>query len=221
MAEEIRKLSERVKQNSRTPSSGAAGTQPSQRAPSAGPSTAADSTTAVVVKGFPYPMWRKKLIEFGKAACATRVPSTVEYKAIGNTQLVKMEFPSNATARGFIVASRGAPPEVQIGSRAEKLKVQWDRDRDTRARGWFLSQLWSEIEKDHSQGRGQDWLRASAVRGELMADIDDTGRVYTLFKYEGDSDTPKPNYANLEKVGIDSSKAKLMISGVLSSRRSR
>ena len=61
----------------------------------------------------------------------------------------------------------------------------------TRARGWFLSQLWTQLEKSYV-GTRTDWLSASAVKGEIIGEVDDSSRTHTLFKYEGDADLPSP-----------------------------
>ena len=47
-----------------------------------------EENSVVIVKGFPFPMWRHRLIEYGKQVCAPLVPSshTVEYKASDNTK---------------------------------------------------------------------------------------------------------------------------------------
>jgi hypothetical protein len=178
------------------------------------------SNTVAVVKGFPFPMWRARLISMAKEASDSLIPqhATHEYKAADNTSFVKVEFESRMHARAFIDSFKASPPDISLGGETYKLKAQFDLDPLTRARGWFLSQLRSQLEKNYTGSRS-DWLRASAFKGEIIGDVGGSGRAYTLFKYEGEADMPSPVVENLAKIGVDETRAEAMISDVAARRR--
>ena len=58
------------------------------------------------------------------------------------------------------------------------------------------------------------------MRGEIIADIDNSGRTHTLFKFMGDSDTPEPNKESLQMIGISEEAAMAMIADAAAKRRS-
>ena len=178
------------------------------------------SNSVAVIKGFPFPMWWTRLIQMAKDATENSIPQHAkhEFKASDNTTFVKVEFESQVHARSFVDALKTLPPDILLGGETYKLQVKLVRDPQTRARGWFLSQLWTQLENNHA-GTRSDWLRASAVKGEIIGEIDGSGRTFSLFKYEGESDLPNPVAENLAKLGVDDSKAKAMISDVASRRR--
>ena len=99
---------------------------------------------------------------------------------------------------------------VTTDSQQHVLRAKRDKDPETRARGTVRSQLWNLLEK-HSASTRSDWLRASAVRGGLIAEIDGSGRTHLLFKCTNVSDTPDQVLENLEKLSIDADSAHSMI----------
>jgi len=199
---------------------GAAPRQVRRRMVSADPGEHEPNDT-LVIKGFPFAMWRARLIELAKGVCADRIPShhNVSYQATDNTKLVKLEFGSNAEAKAFYDSTVDNKLEIQIGQEMHKLKVQWERVRPTRMRGWLLSQLWHTLEQAFPLR--QNWLRASAIRGELTAELDDTGRVLTLFKFIGEADSPTPVLESLQLLNINEEAATAMIADAMAKRLQR
>ena len=124
------------------------------------------------------------------------------------------------TPTNIVESSLHVPVVVQIGGGIRTLKVQWDRDHDTRACGFLLGELWKAMERECPQrGPGKDWLRASAPRGELSAAIDDSGQSYTLFKIPIDTDTPVAVVESFAALNIDPAKAAAMIAEAMAQRR--
>ena len=165
-------------------------------------------------------MWRTKLIDLAKIACNIPAAYQVTYKAFDNTKYVKLEFVNHADAKNFIENSATNPVVVHIGSSPHELKVQWDKDPDTRARGFLLSLLWQAMEKECPlRGPGKDWLRASSIRGELSAINDDSGQSYSLFKIPRDSDKPVAEVDSFIALKIDPAKAAAMIAEAMAQRR--
>ena len=70
---------------------------PSKRPHSADGRESSEETKTVILKDFPYQMWRTKLIDLAKIAC--NIPDNkVSYRAFDNTKFVKLDFINHADA---------------------------------------------------------------------------------------------------------------------------
>ena len=69
------------------------------------------------------------------------------------------------------------------------------------------------------RGPGTEWLRASAIRGELSAAIDDSCQTYTPFKIPRETDKPVAVESSFAALTIDPAKATAMIADAMAQRR--
>ena len=89
-----------------------------KRSRSSEPGQGDEQTNPVaVIKGFPFPMWRKRLIDISKEASKDLIPHRAkhEVKASDNTTMAKVEFESRGHARAFIEAFKNNPPSIDLG----------------------------------------------------------------------------------------------------------
>jgi len=126
------------------------GASSKRRATSSGPTPHEEErSSTVVIKNFPYPMWRRRIIDIGETLIKPRLPSSAKFKcnAMDNTKFLKVTFEQHKDAVALIESCRATHLVFTIGDSLHELRVGWDKSPEDRTKGWVISQLWSAIDE--------------------------------------------------------------------------
>lgn len=82
---------------------------------------------SVAIKGFPFAMWRKALIDYAKLACSPLIPqhAVVSYEALDNNKFAIVEFESQAAAGEFLEAAATQPLHITVMFQQHELTAHW------------------------------------------------------------------------------------------------
>ena len=217
---EFGKLMEEIRS---APTASHEGPRAKRRATSADPSNSAEGRSpTVVIKQFPHPMWRKRIIEVGEALIKPRLPSATKFKssAFDNTKFLKVTFDNMKDAETLIDSCRNNELIFKVGQTEHRLRVQWDKSPDDRAKGWVISQLWTALETMSADQQKPLTVGCRSRSGQVLASTptDDSPKVVFTVSEDGSSVEPD---ANLWTVfGISESDVNEIIASVFAKKRS-
>ena len=194
-----------------------------RRALSSGPGsrdTAREPT--VIIKQFPHPMWRRRIIEIGEALIKTRIPNHVTFKAnaVDNTKLMKATFDNHKDAESFINSCRADPLIFKVGEVEHPLKVHWDKSPEDRTKGWVISQLWSAVDGILAEKGVPHEMGCRTAFGHVLGSAGNDDAPQVLFTVSDDGSSVEPDVQALAAFSISESQGRDIIAAVFAKKRS-
>ena len=194
-----------------------------RRAVSSGPTSREMQREPVaIIKQFPHPMWRRRIVEIGEILIKSRLPSHVTFKtdAVNNTKMMKVIFENYKDAEAFINNCRATPLTFKVGEIEHVLKVQWDKCPEDRIKGWVISQLWSAADNILTEKGVPHEMGCRTRLGHVLGSAGNDGVPMVLFTVSEDGSTAEPNSQALGAFGITEPQSHEIIAAVFAKKRS-